>query len=90
MPIFAIKPQIKVDFYLYIKYLVYHNASNKIIGCYTIFIFVVINLFKLRHDASMHIVNQVITVQLVTNSDWSNPYNQQGEICIKTSNVNLK
>ena len=40
------KPQIKVDFYLYITYLVYHNASNKIFGCYTIYFFV-INFFKL-------------------------------------------
>lgn len=70
VPIFAIKPHIKVDFYMYIKNLVYHNASNKIIGCYTIYFFV-INLFKLRHDTSFHVVNEVITVQLITNSDGS-------------------
>ena len=70
---FAIKPQIKVAFYLYIKNLVYHNASNKIIGCYTIYFFVT-NLFKLRHDTSFHIVNEVITVHLITNSDRSKVY----------------
>ena len=49
MSILAIKPPIKVDFYLYIKYLVHHNTPNKITGWYTIFFFV-INLLKLRHN----------------------------------------